>query len=67
MMNYDWAISTSDIDSINNDYNSYCKITAKELLDMAKELVHNPRNYIDIIPSLQKRYLELAECKNNNN
>ena len=66
-MNYDWAISTSDIDSINNDYYSPYKLTAKELLDMARDLVHNPRKYVDIIFSLQKRCLELVENKNINN
>ena len=33
---------------------------------MAQDLVNNPRKYIDIIVSLQKRYLELAEVNNNN-
>jgi hypothetical protein len=34
---------------------------------MAQDLVTHPRKYIDIIVSLQKRYLELAEVNNNNN
>jgi hypothetical protein len=32
---------------------------------MAQDLVTHPRKYIDIIVSLQKRYLELAEVNNN--
>jgi hypothetical protein len=34
---------------------------------MANDLVTHPRNYVDTIFSLQKRYLELAEVNNNNN
>ncbi len=61
MMNYSWSSPTSDIDIINNDYNCHRKLTAKELLDMVRDLVGNPRKYVDIIISLQKRSLELAQ------
>jgi hypothetical protein len=61
MMKYDWAIPTSDIDIINSNYNSRNKLTAEQLLKMAKDVVNHPRNYVDTIFSLQKRYLELAE------
>ena len=67
IMNYSWAIPTSDIDIVNSDYNCHYKLTAKELLDMVQDLVNHPRKYVDIIIALQKRYLELAQCKNNNN
>jgi hypothetical protein len=60
MMNYSWASLTSDIDIINSDYNSLRRLTAKELLDMARDLVNHPRKYVDIIISLQRRFLELA-------
>jgi hypothetical protein len=65
MMKYDWAIPTSDIDIINSNYNSRNKLTAEQLLKMAKDVVNHPRNYVDTIFSLQKRYLELAEVNNN--
>ena len=65
MMKYDWAIPTSDIDIINSNYNSRSKLTAEQLLKMAKDLVNHPRNYVDTIFSLQKRYLEMAEVNNN--
>jgi hypothetical protein len=65
MMKYSWSIPTSDIDIINSDYNSYYKLTAEQLLKMAQDLVTHPRKYVDIIFSLQKRYLELAEVNNN--
>ena len=65
MMKYDWAIPTSDIDIINSNYNSHSKLTAEQLLKMAKDLVNHPRNYVDTIFSLQKRYLEMAEVNNN--
>jgi len=65
MMKYSWSSPTSDIDIINSNYNSNYKLTAEQLLKMAQDLVNNPRKYIDIIVSLQKRYLELAEINNN--
>jgi hypothetical protein len=65
MMKYDWAIPTSDIDIINSNYNSHSKLTAEQLLKMAKDLVNHPRKYVDTIFSLQKRYLEMAEVNNN--
>jgi hypothetical protein len=65
MMKYSWSIPTSDIDIINSNYNSCYKLTAEQLLKMANDLVTHPRKYIDIIVSLQKRYLELAEVNNN--
>jgi hypothetical protein len=61
MMNYSWASPTSDIDIVNSDYNCHRRLTAKELLDMARDLVNRPRKYVDIIISLQRRFLELAE------
>ena len=67
MMKYSWSTPTSDIDIINSNYNSHYKLTAEQLLKMAQDLVTHPRKYIDIIVSLQKRYLELAEVNNNNN
>jgi hypothetical protein len=67
MMKYSWSIPTDDIDIINSNYNSYYKLTAEQLLKMANDLVTHPRNYIDIIISLQKPYLELAEVNNNKN
>jgi hypothetical protein len=66
MMKYSWSTPTSDIDIINSNYNSHYKLTAEQLLKMAQDLVTHPRKYIDIIVSLQKRYLELAEVNNNN-
>ena len=66
MMKYSWSTPTSDIDIINSNYNSCYKLTAEQLLKMAQDLVTHPRKYIDIIVSLQKRYLELAEVNNNN-
>jgi hypothetical protein len=66
MMKYSWSSPTSDIDIINSNYNSYHKLTAEQLLKMAKDLVNNPRNYVDTIFSLQKCYLEMAEVNNNN-
>jgi hypothetical protein len=66
MIKYSWSIPTSDIDIINSNYNSHYKLTAEQLLKMAQDLVTHPRKYIDIIISLQKRYLELAEVNNNN-
>jgi hypothetical protein len=66
-MKYGWSSPTSDIDINNSNYNSYYKLTAEQLLKMAKDLVNNPRKCIDIIVSLQKHYLELAEFNNNNN
>ena len=65
MMKYSWSSPTSDIDIINSNYNSYYKLTAEQLLKMAKDLVSHLRKYIDIIVSLRKRYLELAEINNN--
>lgn len=65
MMKYSWSSPTCDIDIINSNYNSYYKLTAEQLLKMAQDLVTHPRKYIDIIVSLQKRYLELAEVNNN--
>jgi HD superfamily phosphohydrolase len=65
MMKYSWSSPTSDIDIINSNYNSHYKLTAEQLLKMAQDLVTHPRKYIDIIVSLQKRYLELAEVNNN--
>src|SRR5215208_5476264 len=65
MMKYSWSTPTSDIDIINSNYNSCYKLTAEQLLKMAQDLVTHPRKYIDIIVSLQKRYLELAEVNNN--
>jgi hypothetical protein len=67
MMKYSWSTPTSDIDIINSNYNSHYKLTAEQLLKMANDLVTHPRNYVDTIFSLQKRYLELAEVNNNNN
>lgn len=67
MMKYSWSSPTCDIDIINSNYNSYYKLTAEQLLKMAQDLVTHPRKYIDIIVSLQKRYLELAEVNNNDN
>jgi len=67
IMNYSWAVPTDDIDIVNSDYNCHYKLTAKELVDMARDLVNHPRKYVDIILSLQKRSLELTENKNNNN
>jgi hypothetical protein len=64
-MKYSWSSPTSDIDIINSNYNSHYKLTAEQLLKMAQDLVTHPRKYIDIIVSLQKRYLELAEVNNN--
>jgi hypothetical protein len=66
MMKYSWSTPTSDIDIINSNYNSHYKLTAEQLLKMAQDLVTHPRKYSDIIVSLQKRYLELAEVNNNN-
>ena len=66
MMKYSWSTPTSDIDIINSNYNSHYKLTAEQLLKMAQDLVTHPRKYIDIIVSLQKRYLELVEVNNNN-
>jgi hypothetical protein len=66
IMTYSWAVPIDDIDIVNSHYNCHYKLTAKELVDMARDLVNNPRNYVDIILSLQKRYLELAENKNIN-
>ena len=66
MMKYSWSTPTSDIDIINSNYNSHYKLTAEQLLKMANDLVTHPRNYVDTIFSLQKRYLELAEVNNNN-
>lgn len=66
-MKYSWSSPTCDIDIINSNYNSYYKLTAEQLLKMAQDLVTHPRKYIDIIVSLQKRYLELAEVNNNDN
>ncbi len=60
MMKYDWSTPTDDIDFINNDYNSRSKLTGEQLLKMAKDLVNHPRKYVDIIISLQRRFLELA-------
>jgi hypothetical protein len=65
MMKYSWSSPTSDIDIINSNYNSHYKLTAEQLLKMAQDLVTHPRKYIDIIVSLQKPYLELAEVNNN--
>jgi hypothetical protein len=65
MMKYSWSIPTDDIDIINSNYNSRSKLTAEQLLKMAQDLVNHPRNYVDTIFSLQKRYLELAEVNNN--
>jgi hypothetical protein len=65
MMKYSWSTPTSDIDIINSNYNSHYKLTAEQLLKMANDLVTHPRNYVDTIFSLQKRYLELAEVNNN--
>jgi hypothetical protein len=65
-MKYSWSTPTSDIDIINSNYNSHYKLTAEQLLKMANDLVTHPRNYVDTIFSLQKRYLELAEVNNNN-
>lgn len=65
MTKYDWSTPTCDIDIINNDYNSYYKVTAEQLSKMAKDVLNHPRNYVDIIFSLQKRYLEMAEVNNN--
>ena len=67
MMKYSWSTPTSDLDIINSNYNSHYKLTAEQLLKMANDLVTHPRNYVDTIFSLQKRYLELAEVNNNNN
>jgi hypothetical protein len=67
MMKYSWSTPTSDIHIINSNYNSHYKLTAEQLLKMANDLVTHPRNYVDTIFSLQKRYLELAEVNNNNN
>jgi hypothetical protein len=66
MMKYSWSTPTSDIDIINSNYNSHYKLTAEQLLKMANDLVTHPRNYVDTIFSLQKRYLELAEVNNKN-
>lgn len=65
MMKYSWSTPTDDIDIINSNYNSYYKLTAEQLLKMAQDLVTHPRKYVDIIISLQKRYIELAEVNNN--
>ena len=61
MRKYSWSIPISDIDIVNSDYNIRRKLTGEQLLKMAQDLVNHPRKYIDIIVSLQKRYLELAE------
>ena len=61
MRKYSWSTPTSDIDIVNCDYNIRGKLTGEQLLKMAQDLVNHPRKYIDIIVSLQKRYLELAE------
>ena len=61
MRKYSWSTPTSDIDIVNSDYNIRGKLTGEQLLKMAQDLVNHPRKYIDIIVSLQKRYLELAE------
>ena len=66
MSKYEWSIPTGDIDLINNDCNSYYKLTTEQLFKMAKDLVHHPRKYVDIIFSLKKRYLEMAKENNNN-
>jgi hypothetical protein len=65
MTKYDWSTPTCDIDIINNDYNSYYKVTAEQLSQMAKDVLNHPRNYVDVIFSLKKRYLEMAEVNNN--
>jgi hypothetical protein len=67
MIKYDWSIPTGDIDFINNDCNSYYKLTTEHLFKMAKDLVNHPRKYVDIIFSLKQRYLEIAKENNNNN
>jgi hypothetical protein len=67
MSKYEWSIPTSEIDLINNDCNSYYKLTAEQLFKIAKDLLHNPSKYVDIIFSLKKRYLEMAKENNNNN
>ena len=67
MSKYKWSIPTSEIDLINNDCNSYYKLTAEQLFKIAKDLLHNPSKYVDIIFSLKKRYLEMAKENNNNN
>ena len=61
MRKYSWSTPTSDIDIVNSDYNIRGKLTGEQLLKMAQDLVNHLRKYIDIIVSLQKRYLELAE------
>jgi hypothetical protein len=67
MRGYEWSIPTGDIDLINSDCNSYYKLTAEQLFKMAKDLLNNPRKYVDIIFPLKKRYVELAQEKNNIN
>ena len=67
MINYEWSIPIGEIDLINSDRNGYYKLTAEQLFKIAKDLLHNPRKYTDIIFSLQKSYLERAEANNSNN
>jgi glutamine synthetase adenylyltransferase len=67
MSKYEWSIPTGDIDLINNDCNSYYKLTTELLFKMAKDLLNKPRKYVDIIFSLKKRYLEIAKENNNDN
>jgi hypothetical protein len=65
MRRYEWSIPTGDIDLINNDCNSYYKLTTELLFKMAKDLLNKPRKYVDIIFSLKQRYLEMAKENNN--
>jgi hypothetical protein len=65
MRGYEWSIPTGDIDLINNDCNSYYKLTTELLFKMAKDLLNKPRKYVDIIFSLKQRYLEMAKENNN--
>jgi hypothetical protein len=65
MRGYEWSIPTGEIDLINNDCNSYYKLTTELLFKMAKDLLNKPRKYVDIIFSLKQRYLEMAKENNN--
>ena len=66
MSKYNWSISQWYMDLINSHRNSCNKLTTEQLWKMAKDLVNNPRKYIDIAFSLKERYLEFAQDINNN-
>ena len=66
MSKYNWSIPQWYMDLINSHRNSCNKLTTEQLWKMAKDLVNNPRKYIDIAFSLKERYLEFAQDDNNN-